>query len=45
MSLVKLTVVDLNNTWLDNQLKKLGESISPEVAAESLHDLDELAYF
>jgi hypothetical protein len=45
MSLVELTVIDLNNIWQDNQLKKSGESISPKVAAESLHDPDELGYF
>jgi hypothetical protein len=45
VSFIKLTVVDLNNIWQNDQLKKSGESISPKVAAESLHDPDELGYF
>jgi hypothetical protein len=45
VSLVKLTVVDLDNIWHDNQLKKSGENICPKVAAESFHDPDELGYF
>jgi hypothetical protein len=45
VSFVKLTVVDLNNIWQNDQPKKSGESISSKVAAESLHDPDELGYF
>jgi hypothetical protein len=45
VSLVELTAVDLNDIWHDNQLKKSGESISPKVAAESLHDPNKLGHF
>jgi hypothetical protein len=45
VSLIELTVIDLNNIWHDNQLKKLSENTSHKVAAESLHDPDELGYF
>jgi hypothetical protein len=45
VSLVKLTVVDLDNVWYNNQLKQPGENICPKVAAESLHDPDKLGYF
>jgi hypothetical protein len=45
VSLIELTVVDLNNIWHNNQLKKSDESINSNVAAESLHDPDKLRYF
>jgi hypothetical protein len=45
VSLVELTVVDLNDIWHDDQLKKSGESISSKVAAEGLHDPNKLGHF
>jgi hypothetical protein len=45
VSLVELTIVDLNNIWHDNQLKKSGKSMSPKVAAKSLHDPNKLGHF
>jgi hypothetical protein len=38
VSFVELTVVDLNDIWHDDQLKKSGESVSSKVAAEGFHD-------
>jgi hypothetical protein len=45
VSLVELTVVDLNDIWNDDQLKKSGESVGTKVAAEGLHDPNELGHF
>jgi hypothetical protein len=45
LSLVELTIVDLNDIWHDDQLKKSGESISSKVAAEGLHDPNKLGNF
>jgi hypothetical protein len=45
VSFVKLTVVDLDNIWQNDQLKSLSENICPEITAESLHDPNELGYF
>jgi hypothetical protein len=45
MSLVELSVVDLNDIWHDDQLKKSGESISSKVAAKGLHDPNKLGHF
>jgi hypothetical protein len=45
VSLVELTVIDFNNIWNNEQLKESGESISDKVAAEGLHDPNELRHF
>jgi hypothetical protein len=45
VSLVELTVIDLNDIWHDDQLKKSGESVSSKVAAEVLHDPNKLGHF
>jgi hypothetical protein len=42
MSLIELTIVDFNDIWNDDQLKKSGESVGAKVAAEGLHDSNEL---
>jgi hypothetical protein len=45
VSLVELTVIDFNDIWNDDQLKESGESVSAKVAAEGLHDPNELRHF
>jgi hypothetical protein len=45
VSFVELTVVDFNDIWHDDQLKKSCESVSAKVIAEGLHDPNELGYF
>jgi hypothetical protein len=42
VSLVELTVVNFNDIWNDDQLKKSGESVDAKVAAEGFHDPNEL---
>jgi hypothetical protein len=45
VSFVKLTVVDLDNIWHNDYLKKSSDNIYPEITAKSLHDPNELRYF
>jgi hypothetical protein len=45
VSLVELAVVDFDDVWYDNQLKKSRESIGTKVAPEGLHDPNELGHF
>jgi hypothetical protein len=45
MSLVKFTIVEIDNIWHDDQLEESGKNISAEVAPESLHDPKELGDF
>jgi hypothetical protein len=45
VSFVKLSVVDLDNIWHNDQLKKSTENICPEITAESLHNPNEFRYF
>jgi hypothetical protein len=45
VSLVELTVVDLNEIWNDDQLRKSGESVSTKVAAEDFHVPNKLGHF
>jgi hypothetical protein len=45
VSLIEVTIVDFNDIWNDDQLKKSGESVGAKVAAEGLHDPNELRHF
>jgi hypothetical protein len=45
VSFVEFTVIDLNNVRHNNQLEESGESVSPKVAAGSLHDPNKLGHF
>jgi hypothetical protein len=45
VSLIELAVVDFDNIWNDDQLKESSESVSAKVAAEGLHDPNELRHF
>jgi hypothetical protein len=45
VSFVELTVVDFNDIWHDDQLKKSRESVGTKLAAEGLHDPNELGHF
>jgi hypothetical protein len=45
VSFVELTVVDFNDIWHDDQLKKSRESVDTKVAAKGLHDPNELGQF
>jgi hypothetical protein len=45
VSFVELTVINLNDIWHDDQLKKSCESISTKVATEGFHDPNELGNF
>jgi hypothetical protein len=42
MSFIKLAVVNLNDIRHNHQLEESSENVSPEVAAESLHDPNKL---
>jgi hypothetical protein len=42
MSFIELVVINLNNIRHNHQLNESSESVSPEVAAESLHDPNKL---
>jgi hypothetical protein len=45
VSLIELTVIYLHDIWHDDQLKKSGESVSSNVAAEGFHDPNKLGHF
>jgi hypothetical protein len=45
VSLVKLTIAELDDVRHDDQLEESGKNISAEVASESLHDLEKLGDF
>jgi hypothetical protein len=45
VSFVELPVVEFNDIWHDDQLKKSRESIGTKVAPEGLHDPNELGHF
>jgi hypothetical protein len=42
MSFIELVVINLNNIRHNHQLNESSENVSPEVAAESLHDPNKL---
>jgi hypothetical protein len=42
MSFIELVVINLNNIRHNHQLDESSENVSPEVAAESLHDPNKL---
>jgi hypothetical protein len=45
VSLVKLTIVELDDIWHDYQLEESGKNISAEIACKSLHDQEEFGDF
>jgi hypothetical protein len=45
VSLVELPVIDFDNIWHNDQLKKSHESIGTKVTPEGLHDPNKFGHF